>query len=52
MGDPETVEAEAAGIGWEAAAQGDAELFEPSVVAAGEEGVWRGFGGWGHWRAG
>jgi hypothetical protein len=27
-------------------------LFEPAIVAAGEEGIGRGFGGWGHWRAG
>jgi hypothetical protein len=27
-------------------------LLEPAIVAAGEEGVGRGFGGRGHWRAG
>ena len=48
----ETFDAYAAGVGWEAAAEGDAELLEPAIVAAGEEGVWRGFGGAGHWRAG
>ena len=35
-------DAYAAGIGLEAAAEGDAKLFEPAVVAAGEEGIGRG----------
>jgi hypothetical protein len=48
----ETFDAYAARIGWEAASEGDAKLLEPAIVAAGEEGVGRGFGGWGHWRAG
>jgi len=40
----------AAGVGLEAASKGDAKLFEPAVVPAGEEGIGRGLGGWGHFR--
>lgn len=48
----EAFDADAAGVGLQAAAESDAELFKPAVVAAGEERVGSGFGGWGHLRAG
>ena len=42
----EAFDADAAGVGLQAAAESDAKLFEPPIVAAGEEGIRRGFGGW------
>ena len=47
----EAFDADAAGFGLQAAAKGDTKLFQPAVVAAGEDAVGRGFWGWGHVRA-
>ena len=55
----EAFDADAAGIGLQAAAESYAKLFEPAIVAAGEEGIGRGrgrnaaagFRGGGHVRA-
>ena len=38
----EAFNANAAGIGLQAAAESDAELLKPAIVAAGEEGIGRG----------
>jgi hypothetical protein len=48
----EALDTYAAGVCLEAAAEGDPELLQPAIVAAGECAVERGFGSWGHWRAG
>jgi hypothetical protein len=42
LDEAESFDADAAGVGLQAAAESDAELLEPAIVSAGEEGVGRG----------